>query len=63
MGHLEAFASLNGPRFYGLPANEKRIELERVAWTIPPKVDLPDGDSVVPFQAGEAVAWRLVARG
>jgi dihydroorotase len=63
LGHLEAFASLNGPRFYDLPANEERIELERVAWTIPPKVDLPEGDSVVPFQAGEAVAWRLVARG
>jgi dihydroorotase len=27
LAHLEGFASLNGPRFYGLPANEERITL------------------------------------
>ena len=28
LDRLEAFASLNGPRFYGLPANEERITLQ-----------------------------------
>lgn len=28
--HFEAFCSLNGPRFYGLPLNEDFIELQRV---------------------------------
>ena len=29
LDRLEAFTSLNGPAFYGLPVNEDRIELER----------------------------------
>jgi len=32
---LEAFASLYGPRFYGLPANTDRITLVRDEWTAP----------------------------
>ena len=31
LDRLEAFASLNGPRFYGLPANEERITLRASA--------------------------------
>ena len=27
--HFEAFCSLNGPRFYGLPVNESYVELVR----------------------------------
>jgi dihydroorotase len=33
---LEAFASLNGPAFYGLPVNEGTVTLKRESWTIPP---------------------------
>lgn len=29
LDHFEAFCSLNGPRFYGLPVNDTFIELER----------------------------------
>ena len=29
LDHFEAFCSLNGPRFYGLPINDTFIELER----------------------------------
>ena len=32
---LEAFASLNGPRFYGLPANEARITLQATPMEAP----------------------------
>src|SRR5690348_18118112 len=31
---LEAFASLNGPRFYGLPPNEARVTLRREKWKV-----------------------------
>lgn len=56
---LEAFASLNGPAFYGLPINEGTITLERAPFVIPD--DLPLGDSVVvPLAAGETLGWRLV---
>ena len=61
LDRLEAFASLNGPRFYGLPVNEQRITLERSPMTVPDAVALPDGGEVRPFRAGEQLAWRIVA--
>jgi dihydroorotase len=55
---LEAFASLHGPAFYGLPRNTARVTLERTAWTVP--FELPFGDhTIVPLRAGELVRWRL----
>ncbi|OQS10940.1 dihydroorotase [Chromobacterium violaceum] len=55
---LEAFASLNGPAFYGLPTNGDRIELVKESWTVPAELPYP-GDSLVPLRAGDSVAWRL----
>ncbi|VVQ24770.1 Dihydroorotase [Pseudomonas fluorescens] len=56
---LEAFASLNGPRFYGLPANTDRITLVREEWTAP--TSLPFGElTVIPLRAGEKLRWRLL---
>ena len=56
---LEAFASLNGPAFYGLPPNSDHITLERTPWTVPVAYDYLGGDPLVPLRAGEAVGWRL----
>ncbi|HBT41609.1 MAG TPA: dihydroorotase, partial [Rhodospirillaceae bacterium] len=58
---LEAFASLNGPAFYGLPVNDATITLVRQPWTQPEAVDLPGGDRLVSFRGGETLSWRLVA--
>ena len=55
---LEAFASENGPSFYGLPLNEGTITLERVQTTVPASIDV-NGAPVVPFHAGETLGWRL----
>jgi dihydroorotase len=57
---FEAFASENGPRFYGLPLNEGRIILERTDVVVPELLAL-DGLDVVPFHAGETLRWRLKA--
>lgn len=55
---LEAFASLNGPSFYGLPVNSGTLTLERAPYLIPEM--LPMGtDTVVPLAAGETLEWRL----
>ena len=55
---LEGFASLHGPRFYGLPVNERKLTLVRDAWTVP--ADLPFGaERLVPLRAGETIAWKL----
>ncbi|WP_434631081.1 dihydroorotase [Chromobacterium sp. CV08] len=58
LDRLEAFASLNGPAFYGLPANGDRIELVKESWTVPAELPYP-GDALVPLRAGESVAWRF----
>jgi dihydroorotase len=51
---FEAFASINGAHFYGLPVNDETITLERSA------VDVPDEiDGLVPFHSGEKLAWKL----
>ncbi|GAB5467937.1 MAG: dihydroorotase [Rhodospirillales bacterium] len=55
---LEAFASVFGPRFYGLPLNEGEITLERRPLAVPELIER-DGISVVPFHAGETLSWRL----
>jgi dihydroorotase len=63
---LEAFASEFGPRFYGLPLNEGTITLERQPQEVPAALQLallePGAGPVplVPFHAGETLAWRLV---
>ena len=59
LDRLEAFASENGPRFYGLPLNESQVVLERRENLVPDRLKL-DGADLVPFHAGEAVPWALV---
>jgi dihydroorotase len=60
LDRLEAFASLNGPRFYGLPPNEGTVSLRRESFAIPEA--LPFGDeSIVPLAGGETLPWRQVA--
>lgn len=56
---LEAFASENGPRFYGLPLNEDTITLRREPVAVAETVDT-NGTSIVPFHAGENIGWRFV---
>ncbi|GAB4059691.1 dihydroorotase [Uliginosibacterium sediminicola] len=57
---LEAFASHNGPDWYGLPRNADTITLSDEAWTVPATIDYLPGDPLVPLRAGETIAWRLV---
>jgi dihydroorotase len=58
LDRLEAFASERGADFYGLPRNEERLTLLREDWTVPARY--PFGtDELVPFRAGERLAWRL----
>jgi dihydroorotase len=58
LDRLEGFASENGPRFYGLPLNEERVVLERAPVTVPESLPAA-GTNVVPFHAGETLAWRF----
>jgi dihydroorotase len=60
LDRLEAFASLNGPRFYGLPANEARITLKAAPFSGPERVDVPGSDkSVLVFRPDTPVGWTF----
>ena len=52
---LEAFASINGARFYDLPMNEEQITLERAEVLVPAEME-----GIVPFHASETLSWRFV---
>jgi dihydroorotase len=53
---FEAFASVNGARFYDLPVNEDLVMLERSGVEVPEEIE-----GLVPFHAGETLRWRIVA--
>ncbi|MFT3813579.1 MAG: dihydroorotase [Acidovorax sp.] len=55
---LEAFASFNGPAFYGLPRNQGTITLRRESWTPPESFAFGDAE-LKPLRAGEALPWRV----
>ena len=57
---FEAFASLNGPAFYGLPVNQQKIRLLKS----PQKVPYSIGQhplAVFPYKAGDTLEWSVEA--
>lgn len=58
---LEAFTSINGPRFYGLPENEETIKLEKreARCLYPEQIDTADGP-VTLFDPGFPLHWHVV---
>lgn len=56
--NLEAFASHNGPDFYGLPRNQDQVTLEKTSWKVADT--MPFGSQVVvPIKAGEEIEWSV----
>ena len=60
---FEAFCSLNGPAFYGLPVNTTRFVLERLECQVPDSLPFVDASSLVPFRAGQTLPWRVAHTG
>lgn len=58
LDRFEAFASENGPRFYGLALNEDTITLEKGPVRVAEWIDA-NGTKIVPFHAGETLGWRF----
>jgi len=55
---LEGFASRNGPAFYGLAPNPRRVVLNRTRQDVP--ATLPVGrTSIVPFMGGQTIGWSF----
>lgn len=59
LDRLEAFASLNGPAFYGLPVNQGKLTLQRQSYSIPAELPMADS-SVVPLAGGESLGWKAL---
>ena len=59
LDQFEAFASLNGPAFYGLPVNQSTVTFERGIVLVPDQIDA-GGTPIVPFHAGEVLGWRAL---
>jgi dihydroorotase len=58
LSQLEGFASVHGPRFYGLPLNEGTVTLTKSAQKVPDSI-AAFGSEIVPFHAGQTLAWKL----
>ena len=54
LDRFEAFTSVNGSRFYGLPLNDGTITLERGECDVPDEIG-----GLVPFHAGETLRWKI----
>ena len=58
---LEGFASLYGPRFYGMPVNEGTIRLVRRDWRFSPTTPVPGG-AIHRFRGGETLRWQVAGQ-
>ena len=63
LDRFEAFSSINGATFYGLPLNTERIILVKKDISVPQVIDVglneDPNDLVKPFHAGETLGWSI----
>lgn len=57
LDRFEAFASLNGPAFYGLPPHEETVTYARRRTEVVASVPVGEEGEVVPLFGGESVEW------
>jgi len=57
---LESFASLNGPNFYCLPLNQKKVTLVKESQQVPSSIG-EQALAVSPYKAGETLDWHWVS--
>lgn len=57
---FEAFASLNGPAFYGLPPNENRVAYAERPKVVAECAPIEDGGELVSLFGGQSVDWTLI---
>ncbi len=58
LDRFEGFVSEHGARFYGLPLNEGTVTLVRAPVDVPATTGTGE-TAVVPFLAGQTLAWRM----
>lgn len=63
LDRFEAFASLNGPAFYGLPPNEERVTFAESSVFTAERVPVAGDGELVPLFDREPVAWGRARQG
>jgi dihydroorotase len=58
---FEAFASRNGPAFYGLPVNEERVTIEKRPSLVCDEVEVGKLGEIHPLFGGDQVDWSIAA--
>jgi len=58
LDRLEAFASLNGPEFYGLPPNDDTVTLIRAERPADALLAVGE-DAILPFETGAPTRWTI----
>jgi len=58
LNRLEAFASLDGPKFHGLEPNGGTVTVVKEEWRVPDSYGYAEGE-VVPMMAGLTLGWRI----
>ena len=61
LDRFEAFASFNGPAFYGLARNAGTVTLRRAQWVLPDRVPFGNAE-LKPLRGGETLAWKLMEK-
>ena len=61
LDRFETFASLAGPAFYGLPANEALVTWEKKPRRVAEAVEVPGAGEIVTLFSGETVEWSATA--
>ena len=56
---FEAFASRNGPAFYGLPVNEERVTIEKRPNLVCDEVEVGKLGEIHPLFGGDQVDWSI----
>ncbi len=60
LDRLEAFASFNGPRHYGLAPNTDTVTLVRSDWMAPDEIPVAGPEErVMVYRGGETVPWKI----
>jgi len=60
LDNLEAFASLNGPRFYDLPPNDEKVTLRAAPLDVPETVEVPGlSKTITVFRPDTPVGWSF----
>jgi len=64
LDRLENFASVFGPKFYGLPVNSHSITLAKLPHVVPHFVEVKQANNLIekilPFHAGETLGWSVL---